>query len=98
MNYSKTIDGLSDQAFWDVHFDKLDPKRHNNFIVMKVFDYGNWDDVLSVLGYYGKDRVRKCLINADYLQEHSIDLARWLLDVKPSDFKCFTKKQLHQTS
>jgi len=95
MKYSKTIENLSDRAFWDVHFEKLEPDKHKNFIIIKVFDYGNWNDVLSVLGYYGKDRVRKCLINADSLQEHTIDLVRWLLEIKPSDLKCFTKKQLH---
>lgn len=98
MNYSITIDGLSDQAFWEVAFDKLDADKHKDFIITKVLNHGNWEDVLSVMVHYGKDTVRKCLINADYLQEHAIDLARWLVDVKPSELKCYTKKQYHPTS
>ncbi|MBI4648190.1 MAG: hypothetical protein HY738_16805 [Bacteroidia bacterium] len=96
--FSKTIEGLSDQPFWDVQFEKLDPKKNQDFIISRVFDRGKWDDILSILIYYGRNKVLKSLLNADYLMEHSINLAIGLFHVKPSQFKCYTQTQLHPAS
>lgn len=98
MKYSKIIDGLSDQAFWDVEFDELDPKSGKDFIITRVFDRGNWEDILSVIIYYGKSQVIKSLLNADYLMEHSMNLALGLFHIKPFQFKCFTQTQFHPAS
>ena len=96
MKFSKTIEGLSDQPFWDIQFEKLDPKKNKDFIITRVFDSGRWEDVLSVVIYYGKKEVLKSLLRADYLMEHSIYLARGLFHAKPSQFKCYTQTQLHR--
>ena len=98
MKVSKTIKGLSGQSFWDMKFEKLDQKKNKDFIISRVFDRGNWQDVLSIVIFYGKKEVLRSLLKADYLMEHSIHLARGLFHVEPSRFKCYTQKQFHPAS
>lgn len=98
MKYSDIISGLSDRAFWDVNFENLNPETNKEFIITRVFDRGNWDDVMAVILFYGKKEVIKILLSAEYLMQHAINLAIGLFHLNSEDFTCFTRKQFHPVS
>ena len=88
---------ISNKAFWDTNFAKLDFVQNKNSIICRIFDHGSWNEVLEIWEYYGETTLKEALINAAYLREHSIKLACALFKLEPQRFKCYTKKQYHPT-
>lgn len=89
---------LSKDAFWDVNMEKMDYEKNADYIIRKVFEYGSMEDVLEVMAFYGKEKVKKALITAPYLKEITMVFASKLFDISIEDFKCSTTRQLHPIS
>jgi len=88
----KISDHISSRAFWDANFDELDLDTNSNFIITRVFDYGKWNDIISILSYYGDDKVLETLINAECLTELGLHMASVIFNTNKNEFKCYTKK------
>ena len=84
---------ISKKAFWDISFDKLDFEKSSLFVMQKVFNYGNWDDQIGVLRYYGKDRIKKEIIKASYLRQPVLSFLCTILQLQKTDFECYIKMQ-----
>jgi hypothetical protein len=95
---AKNILQLSKKAFWDVDMANMDYEVNADFIVRKVFDYGDTKDILEVLAFYGDERVGNALVTASYLMQKSIVFASKFLKIPLQSFKCFTTKQYHPIS
>lgn len=86
---------LSKQAFWDVNMDELDYEGNADYIISKVFDNGNLQDVLEIMAWYGDGKVKNALMNTPYLKETTMVFASKLFNIPISSFKCSTTKQYH---
>lgn len=86
---------LSPRAFWDVNMDTLDEEAHADWIIVRVFEWGSYDDLMEVWVFYGKEKIRKALTAAPYLTEKTLRFAASLLNLKTSDFRCYNSKQFH---
>ena len=84
---------ISTQAFWDIDFNKLDAIKHKDYIIQKVFNHGKWDDIVNIIRLYGKDNVKKSLLNTEYLSEQALQIASLIFKTQKHKFKCSTKKQ-----
>lgn len=76
----------------------MDYEKNADYIIRKVFEYGSMEDVLEVLAFYEKEKVKKALISAPYLKEITMVFASKLFDIPISSFKCSTTRQLHSIS
>lgn len=88
----KISEHISSRAFWDANFDELDLDTNSHFIIARVFNYGKWNDIISILVYYGEDKVLKTLKNAEYLTELGLHMASTIFSTNKNEFKCYTKK------
>jgi len=43
---------ISQKAFWDVRFDKIDFEKNSLQVMEKVFNYGNWNDQIAIMKFY----------------------------------------------
>ncbi|QKJ29355.1 hypothetical protein HQ865_06150 [Mucilaginibacter mali] len=84
---------LSKQAFWDVDMDKIDYEKNARHVVEKVIERGTNDDFISILKFYGFEHVKQLALQALWLSDISISFCCALFKVKPTDFKCYEKKQ-----
>lgn len=55
------------RIFWDVNFDKLDYNGKANFIIERVFERGDVEDIRNCRRYYGDKKVAEALLNAKFL-------------------------------
>ena len=83
------------RIFWDVNFDKLDYDRYANFVIERVFDRGDVDDIRQCRRYYGDEKVTEALLNARFLMEHRMDLAAAVINKPIEDFRCYKLRQLN---
>jgi hypothetical protein len=92
-NTMKTQPLLSAKTLWDIDVSSLNFEDASDWIIERVFDRGSFDEVLSVVKYYGKEEVKHYLKNTPKrLPNHSILLAKAIFGLSFIDFKCLEKK------
>lgn len=91
----KTILPLPGYAFWDVRTENLDSSKDMGFIISRLFERGKFDDVLSVIVFYGKDETLKTLQNNKYLNRQGLYLAHTLFGLPLQDFKAYGTLKHH---
>lgn len=85
--------GISRLPFWDVDYTSLDLNRDRLFILEKVFNYGLWQDYRAVFSIYGETKIRQEVVQISYLKKDVLSFLCLILNLKPTDFKCYTKTQ-----
>ena len=95
MDGTKNILPLPGYAFWDVKRENLDFSRDKGFIISRMFERGNLDDVLSMLTFYGKDEAGSILKSNKYLNRQGLYLAHTLLGLPLQDFKAYGTPKHH---
>ena len=93
MKMTKPI--LAKRIFWDVEFDKIDYDDKYKFVIERVFEWGDIEDIRQVRRYYGDEKVIETLTTVKYLFNETIDFCSGLFDIPKEKFRCYTLKQLN---
>jgi hypothetical protein len=86
--FNKTI-------FWDVNFETLDYDRYAHFVIERVFERGDIEDIRQCRRYYGDEKVREALTQAKFIQEHIMYFAAAVINERVENFRCYTLRQLN---
>ncbi len=81
------------RIFWDVDFEKLDYDAKAAFVIERVFERGDVEDIRQCRRYYGDEKVTEVLLNAKYLPERRMHLASAVIDRPVNEFQRYTNKQ-----
>lgn len=84
---------LSKRIFWDVDYDKIDYDTKSNFVIERVFERGDVEDIRNCRRYYGDEKVTEALLQAKFLPEHTMYLASAVINKPLKDFRCYTLRQ-----
>ncbi len=83
------------RIFWDVNFEALDYDAKANFIIERVFERGDVDDIRQCRRYYGDEKVKTALLNTKFLPLHILYLASAVIDEPIEAFRCYKLRQLN---
>ena len=83
------------RIFWDVDFDKIDYDGKANFVIERVFERGDVDDIRQCRRYYGDEKVTDTLLKARYLPLHTLYFASAVIDRPINEFRCYILRQLN---
>ncbi len=81
------------RIFWDVDFDNLDYDKHPNWVIERVFDRGDVEDIRQCRRYYGDEKVREALTSAKFLNKSTVYLACAILENNLTDYRCYITAQ-----
>ena len=81
------------RIFWDVDFDNLDYDKHQNWVIERVFDRGDVEDIRQCRRYYGDEKVREALTSAKFLNKSTVYLACAILENNLTDYRCYITAQ-----
>jgi len=76
--------------FWDVDPSKMDPVKHSDFIIQRVFMRGDWEDYLYAKKQFSKNEIIEALTNARYLDKKTLHFASLILQLPLTAFRCYT--------
>ena len=85
------------RIFWDVDPEKLDFEKRASFIIERVFERGDVEDIRMCRRFYGDVRISEALLNAKWLMPHTVYLAAALFNNQPQDYRCYKLAQLSPT-
>ncbi|RZL46896.1 MAG: hypothetical protein EOO93_25540 [Pedobacter sp.] len=97
MPANKNIPVFEKRIFWDVNFELLDYDKKASFIIERVFERGDVQDIRNCRRYYGDEQVSETLRNAKWLSLETIYLAAAIFNNKLTDYRCYNTQQLSQT-
>lgn len=83
------------RIFWDVDFDKLDYDKRANFIIERVFERGDVEDIRQCRRYYGDSKISEALTDAKWLMKETVYLAMAILKNDLTDYRCYRLAQLN---
>jgi hypothetical protein len=86
---------LDKKIFWDVDYDNLDWEKYAHWVIVRVFERGDVEDIRQVRRHYGDDLLREALTKTKWLPLKSIYLACAILDNELKDYRCYNEKQLN---
>ena len=95
MNPAKPKPIFNKRIFWDVNFEALDYDLKSAFVIERVFERGDVDDIRQCRRYYGDERVTDVLLNAKFLSERRLHLAAAVINKPYTEFRCYTLRQLN---
>ncbi len=81
------------RIFWDVDHEKMDYDAKANFIIERVFERGDVEDIRNCRRYYGDEKIRIVLTNAKWLSLETISLAAAVLGNELTDYRCYITAQ-----
>ncbi len=90
---SRELPVFNRRIFWDVDFEKIDYDAKAAFVIERVFERGDVQDIRNCRRYYGDEKVAEALVNARLLSEITMYLASAILDRPLKDFRCYTLRQ-----
>lgn len=92
---SRTAPVFNKRIFWDVDFEKLDYDAKFRFVIERVFDRGDVEDIRNCRRYYGDEKVTEVLLNAKFLSETTMYLASAVINRPLKYFRCYRLRQLN---
>lgn len=78
------------RLFWDVDFEKLDVDLRAAFVIERVFERGDVEDIRQCRRYYGDEQVVRALLEAKYLPLATLHFVSAIFDKPLEAFRCFT--------
>jgi hypothetical protein len=85
------------RIFWDVDFDKMNYDKYPRFVIERVFERGDVDDIRQCRRYYGDEKIREILLTSKFLPDHTMHLAAAIIEQPYESFLCYKLKQLNPT-
>ena len=85
------------RIFWDVDFEKINYDAKANFVIERVFERGDVEDIRNCRRYYGEEKVSEVLLNAKFLPETRMYLASAVINKPITEFRCYKLRQLNPT-
>jgi hypothetical protein len=86
---------LNKRIFWDVNFEHIDYDAKANFVIERVFERGDVEDIRQCRRYYGDEKVTTVLLNAKYLPLQTIHFASAIIGKPLNEFRCYILRQLN---
>lgn len=86
---------LAKRIFWDVDFEKMDYDAKANFVIERVFERGDVEDIRQCRRYYGDEKVTEALLKAKFLPLHRTYLASAIIGKPLEEFRCYILRQLN---
>ena len=83
------------RIFWDVVFENIDYNAKANFVIERVFERGDVEDIRNCRRYYGNEKITSVLLDAKFLPETRMYLASAVTNKPLKDFKCYTLRLLN---
>ena len=93
---SKAAPIFERRIFWDVDYDKLEFDHKKHFIIERVFDRGDVEDIRQCRRYYGDEIIKNILLDANFLSERRLHLASVVINMPITEFKCYKNRQSNQ--
>ncbi|MDP1727529.1 MAG: hypothetical protein Q8M15_12155 [Bacteroidota bacterium] len=84
---------FNNRIFWDVNFEQIDYLAKAGFVIERVFNRGDVEDIRQCRRFYGDEKIKEVLTQAKWLNKKTVYLACAVLDNQLEDYRCYNLAQ-----
>jgi len=85
---------LSQSLFWDTDFEKLDVNRSWESVVIRILEYGTWEQWQAARKYYGDEKIKTATKSSKWLTDKAWTFCSVVFNIPKEQFKCYTTRLL----
>lgn len=89
LSHDPLLSQLRPELFWDVDLRRLNSQQHARFIIERVAERGNLEDMRLVWNYYGRDRIQQATQQARGLTPKTVAFFAALFHQPPTSFRSY---------
>lgn len=86
---------LRAELFWDTQASQLDAEDHGQYIIERVAERGELEEMRAVWNYYGQDRITQALKRSRTLSAKTVWFFSALLHVPLESFRSYSPELHH---
>lgn len=80
-----------------MNFENIDYDAKYKFVIERVFERGDVEDIRNCRRYYGDETITEALLNAKFLSEVTMYLASAVINKPVTEFRCYKLRQSNPT-
>ena len=84
---------LNRRIFWDIDFEKIDFEKHADFVISRVIERGDVEDIRQCRRFYNIDFFTNTILNINYLPNIKMYLAAAIIGKDITELKCYKNRQ-----
>lgn len=81
------------RLFWDVNLNQIDLKKHDKFIIVRIFERGDVEDIRQCRRFYSAEKIKSALLTTKHFLTTRLHLAAAIIDEPIEKFRCYTTQQ-----
>lgn len=84
--------------FWDVNFEMIDFQKRKRFIIERIFERGNEEEILEIIRFYKRAECERVIKSASSILYSAVENAENYLNLKREDLACYqnSTQKLHR--
>lgn len=86
---------LRQAFFWDTDVKTIDLQQHKTSVIERIVMRGRLEEFQAAMRYYGKETVKKVLLNARYLDKTTLAFCSTIFEIPVTEFRCYKLAQLN---
>lgn len=86
---------LRPSLFWDADIQRIDLQKHRAAVIERIMLRGRHEEYKAMMRYYGKETVKKVMMNARYIDKRTLAFCSTIFDVPETEFRCYKLAQLN---
>jgi len=93
-NECKTAEIFSPLCFWDLDRNKLNLDNNKNYIITRVINSGDMEDLRKLFNYYGWDAIKEEVVKIKYLNVKILNWLSCLFKIPYNEFRCYNNRDI----
>jgi len=89
----KYIPEIRPAVFWDIPFENINYEKSRDFIICRVLNYGNFQEIADIIICYGRKYVKELALSTRNLNGFGLEAASAFLRIPEKQFACYELKQ-----
>ena len=83
---------LSQALFWDTDFAKLNIDQSWESVIVRILEYGTWEQWQAARKYYGDEKVKTATVASKWLSDKAWAFCSVVFNIPKEKFKCYTTR------
>lgn len=84
---------LRPALFWDTDIRNIDLQKHKASVIERIVSRGRLEEFREMMSFYGREVVRRAVLEARYLDKHTLAFCSTIFDTPITEFRCYKLAQ-----
>lgn len=76
--------------FWDIDVEKLDTKKHSRYVIERILEYGNLDQVRFMFKTYSKEKIIKVVKTSRQFSKKTANFWAFYYNIPKDEVRCLS--------